>query len=347
MASSEQLSNELAVVQEEMAETHYFVEKRLGAGAFAVTFLLQNHETGEKVAGKFIPRGPQIDVAVEREIVNHRMLLHQNVIRFREVLVTSRSLCIVLDYATAGELFQYVKRAGCLIEGHARYFFQQLVSGVSYSHDRGISHRDLKLENALIHVSPNNPPVLKVCDFGFSKHAENDSKPKSVKGTVEYLAPEVVLCSYLRQYDACQSDVWSCGVILYLMLCGCYPYGDAGVSINESVRRTVNVQYSFPPHLVLSEECRDLIRRIFVKDPRKRITISGIKQHIWFQTMLPAELQGDNVKEQEQSSQTDDEIRRIVAIAHFACNSHSHFACNDSHSREVAAASQPCNSACA
>lgn len=323
MASCEQRTKELADIREEMAQTRYFVKKRLGSGGYAVTYLLQNRFTQELVAGKLIPRGPQIDVAVEREIVNHRMLLHDHVIRFREVVVTPRSLCIVLDYATAGELFQYVKRLGRLSEDHARYFFQQLVSGVSFCHDKGISHRDLKLENALIHVTPDGPPVLKVCDFGFSKHAENDSQPKSVRGTVEYLAPEVVLCSYLHQYDGWQSDVWSCGVILYLMLCGCYPYGDAAASVAESVRKTVNVQYSFPQHVTLSEDCRDLISQIFVKDPRKRITISGIKHHLWFRTRLPAELQDCNVSLLEPSSQTDDEIRQVVAIAHSAPGSYS------------------------
>lgn len=318
MASSEQLSNELAAIQVELAHTRYIVKKRLGAGGYAVTYLLQNRITQELVAGKVIPRGRQIDVAVEREILNHRMLIHPHVIRFREVVVTPRSLCIVLDYATAGELFQYVKRLGRLSEDHARYFFQQLVSGVSFCHDKGISHRDLKLENALIHVSHDTPPVLKVCDFGFSKHAENDSQPKSVKGTVEYLAPEVVLCSYLQQYDGRKSDVWSSGVILFLMLCGCYPFGDAAGSVADSVSKIVNVQYTFPRYVHLSEDCRDLIKQIFVKDPRKRITISGIKEHTWFRTRLPAELQKHYVSLQEASSQTDDEIRQIVATAYSA-----------------------------
>lgn len=309
------MSNELAAIQQEMSRTRYLVKRKLGTGGYAVTYLLENRITHELVAGKIIPRGRQIDVAVEREIINHRMLLHPHVIRFREAVVTPRSLCIVLDYATAGELFQYVKRSGRLSEDHARYFFQQLVSGVNFCHEKGVSHRDLKLENALIHVSPNFPPMLKICDFGFSKHAELDSRPKSVKGTVEYLAPEVVAVSYMDGYSGSMSDVWSCGVILYLMLCGTYPFGDAAGVANDTITNIMKVQYSFPQDVPLSEGCRDLFTRIFVKNPRMRITLSGIKQHRWFRARLPAELQESHVTLLQASSQTEDEIRSIVAAS--------------------------------
>jgi len=308
--------DEMLEWERDLTHTPYVALRKLGQGNFGVTMLLQHRDSKTMVAGKFIPRGGMINVNVEREILNHRMLVHPHIIRFREVFVTPRLLCIVMDYATGGELFEYVKRSVRLREDSARYFFQQLVSGISFCHDKGVSHRDLKLENSLIHVSTQHAPLLKICDFGFSKHDTNDSQPKSAKGTVEYLAPEVVLCSYRQQYDGKQSDVWSCGVILYLMLCGCYPFEDASGDTNRSVHRTVRAIYSIPPGLHLSEQCIDLIRRMFVVAPTERITFEEIQRHPWFLDKLPLELQDESYLHMEPvHSQTVGEVQRVVMEA--------------------------------
>ncbi|KAK4410279.1 Serine/threonine-protein kinase SAPK7 [Sesamum angolense] len=170
---------------------------------------------------KYIERGHKIDENVAREIINHRSLRHPNIIRFKEVVLTPTHLAIVMEYAAGGELFDRICTAGRFSENEARYFFQQLISGVSYCHSMQICHRDLKLENTLLDGSP--APRLKICDFGYSKSSVLHSRPKSTVGTPAYIAPEVLS---RREYDGKLADVWSCGVTLYVMLVGAYPFED-------------------------------------------------------------------------------------------------------------------------
>ena len=176
----------------------------------------------------------QIDENVFREIVNHRSLRHPNIIRFKEVVLTPTHLAIVMEYAAGGELFERICEAGRFHEDEARYFFQQLVCGVSYCHAMQICHRDLKLENTLLDGSP--APRLKICDFGYSKSSVLHSRPKSTVGTPAYIAPEVLS---RREYDGKHADVWSCGVTLYVMLVGAYPFEDP--KDPKNFRKTISV----------------------------------------------------------------------------------------------------------
>ncbi|CAK9170845.1 unnamed protein product [Ilex paraguariensis] len=145
----------------------YEVLKVIGSGNFGVAKLVKDRFTGELHAVKYIERGQKIDEHVQREIMNHRSLKHPNIIRFKEVLLTPTHLAIVMEYAAGGELFERICSAGRFSEDEARFFFQQLISGVSYCHSIGICHRDLKLENTLLDGS--SAPRLKICDFGYSK----------------------------------------------------------------------------------------------------------------------------------------------------------------------------------
>ncbi|KAJ6365045.1 hypothetical protein OIU76_029927 [Salix suchowensis] len=139
-----------------------------------------------------------------------------------------------------------------------------------------VCHRDLKLENTLLDGSP--APRLKICDFGYSKSSVLHSQPKSTVGTPAYIAPEVLL---KKEYDGKIADVWSCGVTLYVMLVGAYPFEDPAEPKNfrKTIHRILNVQYSILDCVHISPECRHLISRIFVADPAKRITILEIRNH--------------------------------------------------------------------
>ncbi|KAL6007674.1 hypothetical protein ACLOJK_033175 [Asimina triloba] len=174
----------------------YELVRDIGSGNFGVARLMRNKETKELVAMKYIERGHKIDENVAREIINHRSLRHPNIIRFKEVILTPTHLAIVMEYAAGGELFERICNAGRFSEDEARYFFQQLISGVSYCHSMQICHRDLKLENTLLDGSP--APRLKICDFGYSKSSLLHSRPKSTVGTPAYIAPEVLS---RREYD--------------------------------------------------------------------------------------------------------------------------------------------------
>ncbi|KAH9664515.1 serine/threonine-protein kinase SAPK2 [Citrus sinensis] len=241
--------------------------KDIGSGNFGVAKLVRDKWSGELYAVKYIQRGQKIDEHVQREIMNHRALKHPNIIRFKEVFLTPTELAIVMEYAAGGELFERICSAGRFSEDEARYFFQQLISGVSYCHSMQICHRDLKLENTLLDGS--KAPRLKICDFGYSKSSVLHSQPKSTVGTPAYIAPEVLS---RKEYDGKIADVWSCGVTLYVMLVGAYPFEDPEDPRNfkKTIQRILSVHYSIPGYVRVSLECRHLLSRIFVADPEKK-----------------------------------------------------------------------------
>ncbi|EPS63820.1 hypothetical protein M569_10961, partial [Genlisea aurea] len=292
----------------------YELIRDIGSGNFGVARLMRDRQRNELVAVKYIERGSKIDEHVQREIFNHRSLKHPNIVRFKEVILTPSHLAIVMEYAAGGELFERICNAGRFSEDEARFFFQQLISGVSYCHSMQICHRDLKLENTLLDGSPG--PRLKICDFGYSKSAVLHSQPKSTVGTPAYIAPEVLL---KKEYDGKNADVWSCGVTLYVMLVGAYPFEDPEDPKNfrKTIQRILNVHYSIPDYVYVSVECRHLISRIFVADPSQRITIGEIMRHEWFLKNLPIDMMSDELEEAEQEGvlQSDEEIMHIISEA--------------------------------
>ncbi|CAK7356253.1 unnamed protein product [Dovyalis caffra] len=319
-------------------EERYEPIKELGSGNFGVARLVRDKKTKELLAVKYIERGKKIDENVQREIINHRSLRHPNIVRFKELLLTPSHLAIVMEYAAGGELFARICSAGRFSEDEARFFFQQLISGVSYCHSMEICHRDLKLENTLLDGSPT--PRLKICDFGYSKSALLHSQPKSTVGTPAYIAPEVLS---RKEYDGKISDVWSCGVTLYVMLVGAYPFEDPEDPRNfrNTIGRIMSVQYSIPDYVRVSADCKHLLSHIFVANPAKfisvvcnapftytdvvpssvkRITIPEIKQHPWFLKNLPKELieiEKTNFadSERDQPAQSVEEIMSIIQEA--------------------------------
>ncbi|RDX71246.1 Serine/threonine-protein kinase SAPK10, partial [Mucuna pruriens] len=295
----------------------YDLVRDIGSGNFGVARLMQDKQTRELVAVKYIERGDKIDENVKREIINHRSLRHPNIVRFKEVILTPTHLAIVMEYASGGELFERICNAGRFTEDEARFFFQQLISGVSYCHAMQVCHRDLKLENTLLDGSP--APRLKICDFGYSKSSVLHSQPKSTVGTPAYIAPEVLL---KQEYDGKIADVWSCGVTLYVMLVGAYPFEDPNEpkDFRKTIQRILSVQYSIPDCVQISPQCRHLISRIFVFDPAERITMSEIWNHEWFLKNLPADLMDEKImsnqfEEPDQPMQSIDTIMQIISEA--------------------------------
>ncbi|KAG9158009.1 hypothetical protein Leryth_000168, partial [Lithospermum erythrorhizon] len=247
-------------------EEKYELLKDLGSGNFGVARLVRDKKTKELFAIKYIERGKKIDENVQREIINHRSLRHPNIIRFKEVLLTPTQLAIVMEYASGGELFAKICSAGRFSEDEGRFFFQQLISGVSYCHSMEICHRDLKLENTLLDGSAS--PQVKICDFGYSKSGLLHSQPKSTVGTPAYIAPEVLS---RKEYDGKIADMWSCGVTLYVMLVGAYPFEDPEDPKNfrKTIERIMSAQYSIPDYVRISADCRHLLSRIFIANPSK------------------------------------------------------------------------------
>ncbi|TVU46149.1 hypothetical protein EJB05_05667 [Eragrostis curvula] len=306
----------------------YELVRDIGSGNFGVARLMRNRADGQLVAVKYIERGEKIDENVQREIINHRSLRHPNIIRFKEVILTPTHLAIVMEYASGGELFERICNAGRFSEDEVPLFFSHrhlcslngtlVLSSVHVPVGiYQVCHRDLKLENTLLDGS--TAPRLKICDFGYSKSSVLHSQPKSTVGTPAYIAPEVLL---KKEYDGKVADVWSCGVTLYVMLVGAYPFEDPDEPKNfrKTIQRILSVQYSIPDYVHISPECRDLISRIFVADPSTRITIPEITNHPWFTKNLPADLMDESTtsnkyEEPEQPMQSMDEIMQILAEA--------------------------------
>ncbi|WVZ68021.1 hypothetical protein U9M48_017012, partial [Paspalum notatum var. saurae] len=315
-----------AEAEVEVAMDKYEAVRDIGSGNFGVARLMRNRETRELVAVKCIERGRRIDENVYREIINHRSLRHPNIIRFKEVILTPTHLMIVMEFAAGGELFDRICDRGRFSEDEARYFFQQLICGVSYCHFMQICHRDLKLENVLLDGSP--APRLKICDFGYSKSSLLHSRPKSAVGTPAYIAPESLSALGAGTSSVLfveLADVWSCGVTLYVMLVGAYPFEDPDdpKNIRKTIEQIMQVQYTIPDYVHISTDCKHLLAHIFVANPMKRITMKDIKSHPWFLKNLPRELtetaqamyyKRDN-RVPSYSEQTSEEIMKIVQDA--------------------------------
>ncbi|KAH9926471.1 kinase-like domain-containing protein [Fomitopsis serialis] len=239
--------------------------------------------TGHKVAMKFISK--QVIAAtktknrVQREVEYMRMLRHPHIIKLYEVISTPTDIIIVLEYA-GGELFNYIVEHGRMPEHKARRFFQQIISGIDYSHHLKIVHRDLKPENVLLDADQN----VKIADFGLSNEIKDGDFLKTSCGSPNYAAPEVIRGGL---YTGPEIDVWSCGVILYVMLCGRLPFEDEDVtSLFTKISQGV---YTMPIHL--SPDAQSLISRMLAVDPVKRITVPEILQHPFYKTELPRYLQ--------------------------------------------------------
>lgn len=201
---------------------------------------------------------------------------HPHIIRLYEVIETPTDVYVFIEFSSGGELFDYIVERGRLTESDARRFFQQLLSGVEYCHKNMIAHRDLKPENLLLDQDSN----VKIADFGLSNCMKDGWFLKTSCGSPNYAAPEVISG---KLYAGPEVDIWSCGVILYALLCGTLPFDDE--SIPYLFKKIKGGIYILPSYL--SDESKDLIRKMLITDPLKRITIEEIRQHVWFRHNLP------------------------------------------------------------
>uniref|UniRef100_A0AAV1UUN6 non-specific serine/threonine protein kinase n=1 Tax=Peronospora matthiolae TaxID=2874970 RepID=A0AAV1UUN6_9STRA len=291
---------------------HYRLGKTLGIGSFGKVKLAEHDITGHKVAIKILNRNKirSLDMSekVRREITLLRQMRHPHIIRLYEVIDTPTDIFMVLEYIAGGELFDYIVSKGRLSPEEARHFFHQIISGVEYCHFHRIVHRDLKPENLLLDADNN----IKIADFGLSNSMEDGDFLRTSCGSPNYAAPEVISGSL---YAGPEVDVWSCGVILYALLCGSLPFDDE--SIPNLFKKIRGGMYSLPSHL--SEMARDLIPRMLVVDPMKRITIPEIRQHPWFQVDLPPYLQHPPEIVEHETFKIDEEcLSQCLALAYAA-----------------------------
>ncbi|KAF2673706.1 Pkinase-domain-containing protein [Microthyrium microscopicum] len=256
----------------------YDIQHTLGEGSFGKVKLAIHRITKQKVALKIINRNKLVtrDMAgrIEREIQYLQLLRHPHIIKLWTVITTSTEIIMVLEYAGT-ELFNYIVAKGKMSEVKARRFFQQIICAVEYCHRHKIVHRDLKPENLLLDDDKN----VKIADFGLSNIMTDGNFLKTSCGSPNYAAPEVISG---KLYAGPEVDVWSSGVILYVMLVGRLPFDDD--YIPALFKKITAGQFNIPPYL--SPGATRLIKKMLVVSPVNRITIAEIRQDPWFQQDL-------------------------------------------------------------
>jgi carbon catabolite-derepressing protein kinase len=261
----------------------YKIIKTLGEGSFGKVKLAVHQVTGQQVAFKIINRKKLVtrDMAgrIEREIQYLQLLRHPHIIKLYCVITTVSEIIMVLEYAGT-ELFDYIVSNGKCTEDKARRFFQQILCAVEYCHRHKIVHRDLKPENLLLDSHLN----VKIADFGLSNIMTDGNFLKTSCGSPNYAAPEVISG---KLYAGPEVDVWSCGVILYVLLVGRLPFDDE--YIPTLFKKIAAGHFYLPPYL--SSGAQRLIKRMLVVSPVQRITVAEIRQDPWFNQDLAPYLQ--------------------------------------------------------
>ncbi|XP_029315877.1 MAP/microtubule affinity-regulating kinase 3a isoform X12 [Cottoperca gobio] len=252
---------------------NYRLLKTIGKGNFAKVKLARHILTGREVAIKIIDKtqlNPNSLQKLFREVRIMKILNHPNIVKLFEVIETERTLYLVMEYASGGEVFDYLVAHGRMKEKEARAKFRQIVSAVQYCHQKHIVHRDLKAENLLLDADMN----IKIADFGFSNEFTMGNKLDTFCGSPPYAAPELFQG---KKYDGPEVDVWSLGVILYTLVSGSLPFD--GQNLKELRERVLRGKYRIP--FYMSTDCENLLKRFLVLNPTKRGTLEQIMKDRW------------------------------------------------------------------
>ncbi|XP_048492886.1 CBL-interacting protein kinase 32 isoform X2 [Beta vulgaris subsp. vulgaris] len=239
----------------------YELGRTIGEGTFAKVKFARSSQTGDPVAIKILDKEKvlknKMAEQIRREIATMKRIKHPNVIRLYEVMGSKTKIYIVLEYVTGGELFDKIVHHGRMKEDEARKYFQQLINAVDYCHSRGVYHRDLKPENLLLDKTGD----LKVSDFGLSAISQQQIQVLDDRG-----------------YDGATADLWSCGVILFVLLAGYLPFDDS--NLMNLYRKISVAEFTCPPWMSFS--VKKFITRILDPNPGTRMTIPEILDDEWF-----------------------------------------------------------------
>ncbi|KAG5267855.1 hypothetical protein AALO_G00226620 [Alosa alosa] len=251
----------------------YELQETLGRGTYGKVKKAIERHTGRVVAIKSIRkekiRDEQDMVHIRREIEIMSSLRHPHIISIHEVFENKDKIVIVMEYASKGELYEYISERRRLSERETRHFFRQIVSAVHYCHKNGIVHRDLKLENVLLDENCN----IKIADFGLSNLYHKDKLLQTFCGSPLYASPEIVNG---RPYKGPEVDSWALGVLLYTLVYGTMPFD--GGDHKKLIRQISNGEYREPTQ---SSDARGLIRWMLMVNPERRATVEDIANHWW------------------------------------------------------------------
>ncbi|XP_013982116.1 calcium/calmodulin-dependent protein kinase type IV [Salmo salar] len=335
--------------KKEILADYYELESELGRGATSVVCRCRQKGTQKPFAVKTLKK------TVDKKIVRTEIgvllrLSHPNIIKLKEIFETPSEISLVLELVTGGELFDRVVEKGFYTERDAADAVKQVLEAVAYLHENGVVHRDLKPENLLYATSAPDAP-LKIADFGLSKIIDDQVTMKTVCGTPGYCAPEILRgCAYGPEVD-----MWSVGVITYILLCGFEPFFDDRGD-QYMFKRILNCEYEFvsPWWDNVSLNAKDLVRKLIVQDPKKRLTTLQALQHPWVtgKAVNSAHMDTAQKKLQEFNARRKLKaaVKAVVASSRLgSAGSHSHADnsknsnCNSATNQEGAQEEQPRN----
>ncbi|XP_049322536.1 MAP/microtubule affinity-regulating kinase 4 isoform X2 [Astyanax mexicanus] len=260
---------------------NYRLLKTIGKGNFAKVKLARHVLTGREVAIKIIDKTQLNPTSLQklfREVRIMKALRHPNIVQLFEVIETEKTLYLVMEYASGGEVFDYLVSHGRMKEIEARAKFRQIVSAVHYCHQKNIVHRDLKAENLLLDADAN----IKIADFGFSNEFTLGNKLDTFCGSPPYAAPELFQG---KKYDGPEVDIWSLGVILYTLVSGSLPFD--GQNLKELRERVLRGKYRVP--FYMSTDCEGILRKFLVLNPSKRCTLEQVMKDKWMNSGFDGE----------------------------------------------------------
>ncbi|KFO26011.1 Death-associated protein kinase 3 [Fukomys damarensis] len=277
-------SPDMESFKQQKVEDFYDIGEELGSGQFAIVKKCQEKSTGLEFAAKFIKkrqtRASRRGVCreeIEREVSILRQVLHPNIITLHDVYENRTDVVLILELVSGGELFDFLAQKESLSEEEATSFIKQILDGVNYLHTKKIAHFDLKPENIML-LDKNIPiPHIKLIDFGLAHEIEDGVEFKHIFGTPEFVAPEIVNYEPL----GLEADMWSIGVITYILLSGASPF--LGDTKQETLANITAVSYDFDEEFFsqTSELAKDFIQKLLVKETRKRLTIQEALRHPW------------------------------------------------------------------
>ena len=277
----------------------YIIKKDLGTGTFSIVKLGIHRITQKKVAIKILDKNKIESKDDLERIIREMQILtemeHPNVIKVFKIYEEENNFSIIMEYCEGGELFNYIVKKQRLSEEESSYFFYQIINGIEYIHSKGIAHRDLKPENLLI----GKNKILKIIDFGLSNFYDGHKRLQTPCGSPCYASPEMVKG---KKYDGFNIDIWAIGVILFAMLCGYLPFEDDENDNDVLFGQIIRNRIDYPSFL--SDLSLDMLKKILVSDPNKRISIEEIKKHEFY-------LQGEKIFKEKFEEKKDDKEEKL------------------------------------
>ncbi|KAM9845288.1 death-associated protein kinase 3 [Aulostomus maculatus] len=311
----------MAGFRQEDVEVYYEMGEELGSGQFAIVRKCKEKSSSVEYAAKFIKkrrlsssrRGVSRE-EIEREVNILREIQHSNIITLHDIFENKTDVILILELVSGGELFDFLAEKESLTEEEATQFLKQILDGVQYLHSKRIAHFDLKPENIML-LDKNVPnPRIKLIDFGIAHQIKAGNEFKNIFGTPEFVAPEIVNYEPL----GLEADMWSIGVITYILLSGASPF--LGETKQETLTNISAVNYDFDEEYFsnTSELAKDFIRRLLVKDPKKRMTIDDSLEHPWIKV-----IKRRNVRQEERDHKPERRRLKTTRLKEYTIKSHS------------------------